>query len=298
MPITWITSLIGSLALIGTPFFSGFYSKDSIIEAVELSHLPGSGFASFALVAGVFVTAFYSFRMYFLVFHGEERFGKTAEGKESHSHTHDEAKGNDEHHHGLAHGQKPHESPWVVTMPLILLAIPSVCIGYLTVGPLLFDGYFKDAIYISLDHVAALKVLEIEQHDDPLSKVLHSVRELPVWLALSGVLTAWFFYMKRPDIPAAIRRRFQSIYTLLDNKYYFDRFNDWFFAGGARGASGFLWKFGDIKLIDGVMVNGTARLVRILSGALRHLQSGYIYHYAFTMIIGVFVLLSVRDLFD
>jgi NADH-quinone oxidoreductase subunit L len=298
MPITWITSLIGSLALIGTPFFSGFYSKDSIIEAVELSHLPGSGFASFALVAGVFVTAFYSFRMYFLVFHGEERFGKTAEGKEGHSHTHDEAQGNGEHHHGLAHGQKPHESPWVVTMPLILLAIPSVCIGYLTVGPLLFDGYFKDAIYISLDHVAALKVLEIEQHDDPLSKVLHSVRELPVWLALSGVLTAWFFYMKRPDIPAAIRRRFQSIYTLLDNKYYFDRFNDWFFAGGARGASGFLWKFGDIKLIDGVMVNGTARLVRILSGALRHLQSGYIYHYAFTMIIGVFVLLSVRDLFD
>jgi NADH-quinone oxidoreductase subunit L len=292
MPITWITSLIGSLALIGTPFFSGFYSKDSIIEAVELSHLPGAGFASFAVVAGVFVTAFYSFRMYFLVFHGEERFGKP-----QHNHSgHDEGHGHDEHHHGLALGQKPHESPWVVTLPLILLAIPSVLIGYFTIGPMLFGGFFRDAIYISLEH-AGMTELAVE-YAGPAEKVLHSMLELPVWLALLGVVTAWYFYMKRPDIPEAIKKKFSGIYTLLDNKYYFDRFNDWFFAGGARGASGFLWKFGDIKLIDGVMVNGTARVVGLFSGVLRHLQSGYIYHYAFSMIIGVFVLLSVRDLFD
>jgi NADH-quinone oxidoreductase subunit L len=285
MRITHWTFLIGSLALIGTPFFSGFYSKDSIIEAVELSHLPGAGFASFAVVAGVFVTAFYSFRLYFMVFHGEERFGKPH---------HDDGHGSaGDHHVGLAPGQKPHESPWVVWVPLVLLAIPSVAIGYFTIEPLLFGDFFKGAIYISLDH-PGMKELAVE-YAGPLAKVWHSVLEPPVWLALSGVATAWFFYMKRPDIPAAIQKRFHSIYTLLDNKYYFDIFNDWFFAGGARGTSRFLWKFGDIKLIDGVMVNGTAKLVGVFSGVLRRLQSGYIYHYAFSMIIGVFVLLTVRN---
>jgi NADH-quinone oxidoreductase subunit L len=295
MPITWITSLIGSLALIGTPFFSGFYSKDSIIEAVELSHLPGAGFAYFAVIAGVFVTSFYSFRMYFLVFHGEERFGK-AHPDHHHDphgdHADEEASAD---HHGLAPGQKPHESPWVVTLPLILLAIPSVFIGYFTIEPLLFGNYFKEAIYISPVHGGLAELAE--EFHGALPKVWHALGELPVWLALSGVVTAWFFYMKRPDIPAAIQKRFHSIYTLLDNKYYFDRFNDWFFAGGARGTSRLLWKFGDVTLIDGIMVNGTAKLVGLFSGVLRRLQSGYIYHYAFSMIIGVFVLLTVRNWF-
>jgi NADH-quinone oxidoreductase subunit L len=286
MPITWITSLIGSLALIGTPFFSGFYSKDSIIEAVELSHLPGAGFAYIAVVAGVFVTAFYSFRMYFLVFHGEERFGK------AHRAHHDDGKTAD-HHHGLPPGQKPHESPWVVTLPLILLAIPSVIIGYIAIEPMLFGGYFKESIYISAEH-PGMAELAVE-FAGPFAKVLHAAGEFPFWFALSGFLTAWVFYMKRPDIPAALRKRFHGIYTLLDNKYYFDIFNDWFFAGGARGTSRFLWNFGDIKLIDGIMVNGTAKLVGLFSRVLRHLQSGYIYHYAFSMIIGVFVLLTVRN---
>ncbi|MFZ2540386.1 MAG: NADH-quinone oxidoreductase subunit L [Gallionella sp.] len=288
MPITWITSLIGSLALIGTPFFSGFYSKDSIIELVELSHLPGAGFAYFAVTAGVFVTAFYSFRMYFLVFHGEERFGK----QQHHGHH----GADDEHLHGLAPGQKPHETTWVVWLPLVLLAIPSIFIGYFTIGPVLFGDYFKEAIYVSGTHSAGITELGNEFHGS-FVKVLHAVTELPVWLALSGVVTAWLFYLKRPEIPALVQRKFKFIHTLLENKYYFDRFNDWFFAGGARGASGLLWKFGDVKLIDGMMVNGSAKLVGMLSKLVRQLQSGYIYHYAFSMIIGVFVLLSVRNWF-
>ena len=290
MPITWITFLVGSLALIGTPFFSGFYSKDSIIEAVEISNLPGAGFAYVAVVAGVFVTAFYTFRMYFLVFHGKERFGKA---HHDHNGDHADEEVSADHHHGLAPGQKPHESPWVVTLPLILLAIPSVFIGYITIEPILFGNYFKEAIYISIEHPGMAELAS--EFQGPFAMVVHVVQEFPVWIALSGVVTAWFFYMKRPDIPAALQKRFHAIYTLLDNKYYFDRFNDWFFAGGARGASRFLWKFGDVKLIDGMMVNGTAKLVGLFSGVLRRLQSGYIYHYAFSMIIGVFVLLTVRN---
>jgi len=288
MPVTWITFLVGSLALIGTPFFSGFYSKDSIIEAVALSHLPGAGFAYFAVVAGVFVTAFYTFRVYFLVFHGEERFGKALPG-------HHDAEESSDHHHGLAPGQKPKESPWVVTLPLIMLAIPSLFIGYFTIEPMLFGSYFQEAIYISAGH-PVMAELAAGFHG-PLEMVVHALHGLPFWFALSGVVTTWVFYMKRPDIPATLQKRFHFIYTLLDNKYYFDRFNDWFFAGGARGTSRLLWTFGDIKLIDGVMVNGTAKLVGLFSGVLRRLQSGYIYHYAFSMIIGVFVLLTVRNWF-
>lgn len=290
MPITWITSLIGSLALIGTPFFSGFYSKDSIIEIVELSKLPGAGFAYFAVTAGVFITAFYSFRMYFLVFHGKERFGKAHHGHDGHDDTHAEE------HHGLAPGQKPHETPWVVTLPLILLAIPSVFIGYFAIEPIVFGNYFKDAIYIAESHDGLAELAS--EFQGPLVKVMHAFQEAPLWLAIAGVLTAWIFYLKRPDIPAAIHKRFKGIYILLDNKYYFDRFNDWFFAGGARGASSFLWKFGDIKLIDGLMVNGSAKLVGLFSSVVRKLQSGYIYHYAFSMIIGVFVLMTVRTWFE
>ena len=299
MPITWITSLIGSLALIGTPFFSGFYSKDSIIEAVGMSHLAGSGFAYFAVVAGVFVTAFYSFRMYFLVFHGKERFGKAhhhepvkAHHDDHHADAHDDA--HDDHaHHGLAPGQKPHETPWVVWLPLVLLAIPSVIIGYIAIEPMLFGGYFKDAIYIS-EHHEVMSELHEEFHG-AFAMALHSLTSLPLWLAIAGVASSAYFYLKRPDIPAAIQKRFQWIYTLLDNKYYFDRFNDWFYAGGARGLSSFLGKFADKFLIDGLMVNGTAGLVGKVSGVVRKLQSGYIYHYAFTMIVGVFILLMIRN---
>jgi len=291
MPITWITSLIGSLALIGTPFFSGFYSKESIIEAVRMSDLPSSGFAYFAVMAGVFVTAFYSFRMYFLVFHGKERFHHP---KPTHDHEGGKEDGDHAHHHG-----KPHESPWVVTLPLILLAIPSVFIGYLTFEPMVHGDYglFLGNAIFTQPHHEALKGMH-EEIEYPFMMAIHALTTVPFWLALAGVVLAWFFYLKRPDIPAMIQKRFQFIYTLLDNKYYFDRFNDWFFAGGARGASGFLWKFGDVKLIDGLMVNGTAKLVGMSSGVMRRLQSGYIYHYAFSMIIGVFVLLTVRTWFE
>jgi NADH-quinone oxidoreductase subunit L len=305
MPITWITSLIGSLALIGTPFFSGFYSKDSIIDAVEYSHLPGHTIAYIAVVAGVFVTAFYSFRMYFLVFHGEERFGKAHVPHHSGVHgdhhaqetAHPSADTGQAEHHGLAPGQKPHESRWVVTLPLVLLAIPSVVIGYFAIEPMLFGGYFKDAIYVSAEHGKVLHEMREEFHG-ALAMAARSLLSLPFLLALAGVAISWFFYMKRPDIPAAIQKRFQWIYTVLDNKYYFDRFNDWFFAGGARGASLFLAKFGDKFLIDGLLVNGTAGMVGKISGIVRRFQTGYIYHYAFTMITGVFVLLTIRNWFE
>jgi len=286
MPITWITSLIGSLALIGTPFFSGFYSKDSIIEAVQLTNIPGSSFAYFAVVAGVFVTAFYSFRMYFLVFHGEERFGKAHHGHDDHGH---------DEHHGLAPGQKPHETSWVITLPLILLAIPSVAIGFFTIGTFLHTDYFGDAIFISDEHPAMHEMYE--HYEGAVGMALHGMTTLPFWLAVAGVASAWFLYLKRPEIPALIQKRFSWVYTLLDQKYYFDRFNDWFFAGGARGASRYLWKFGDVKLIDGFFVNGSAKVVGMFSGVLRGFQTGYVYHYAFWMIVGVSLLLTVRTWF-
>lgn len=286
MPITWITSLIGSLALIGTPFFSGFYSKDSIIEAVHVAMehgVAGSSFAYFAVVAGVFVTAFYSFRMYFLVFHGKERFDTHAH----HDH-HDEEHGHDDHGH---HGGVPHESPWVITVPLILLAIPSVMIGYVAIEPMLFGDFFKSAIYINPELHPAMEELKNEFHGAS-AMAMHSLTSLPLWLAVSGVALSWFFYMKRPDIPAAIKQRFSLIYSILDNKYGFDSFNEWFFAGGARKLGGFFWRVGDVKIIDGFFVNGTANLIGWFSTVIRKWQSGYIYHYAFAMIIGVFALIT------
>ncbi len=285
MPITWITSLIGSLALIGTPFFAGFYSKDSIIEAVKFSHIPGAGFAYFAVLAGVFVTAFYSFRMYFLVFHGEERFGKAHHGHDDH---HDD----DHHHHGLAPGQKPHETPWVVTLPLVLLAIPSVIIGFIAIEPMLFGDYFKGVIHVDAARHPAMAELAHHFHG-ATAMATHALTTAPFWLAVSGVAVAWFFYLKRPDIPAAIKARVGPIYTLLENKYYFDKFNEAVFAGGARLLGRGLWKGGDAALIDGILVNGSARLVGWIASVVRFFQSGHIYHYAFTMIIGVFVLLTL-----
>ena len=285
MPITWLTSLTGSLALIGTPFFSGFYSKDSIIEAVAVSHIAGSSFAYFSVMVGVFVTAFYSFRMYFLVFHGEERFGKP---HDAHHAAHDDAQ---EEHHGLAPGQKPHETPWVVWGPLVLLAIPSVFIGYFTIEPMLYGSFFKDAIFINAEAHPVMEELAHHFHG-AAAMALHAVQTPVFWLAAGGVALSWFFYLKRPDIPEKIKTACAPIYRVLENKYYFDKFNEVFVAGGARLLGRGLWKGGDIGLIDGLIVSGSVRVVGLLAMMVRLFQSGHIYHYAFTMIIGVFALLS------
>ena len=282
MPITWITSLIGSLALIGTPFLAGFYSKDSIIEAVHFSSLPGAGFAWFAVTAGVFVTAFYSFRMYFLVFHGKERFHN------AHAvHGHDE-QGHDEHGHG-GHHHTPHESPWVVTLPLILLAIPSVVIGYLAIEPMLFGGWFGHAIHVDAAAHPAMTELAAMFHGAAAMGV-HALTTLPFWLAVAGVGSAYYLYMINPAMAQQLRERFNVLYVILENKYGFDRFNDWFFAGGARMLGGRLWRWGDVAAIDGMLVNGSARLVGRVAAIVRYLQSGYIYHYAFAMLVGVLLL--------
>ncbi len=300
MPITWLTSLIGSLALIGTPFFAGFYSKDSIIEAVALSHITGSGFAYFSVMAGVFITAFYSFRMYFLVFHGEERFGKAhAASHDTHVKHDDHAAHDDGHlatdvheeHHGLAPGQKPHETPWVVWLPLVLLAIPSVVIGYITIEPMLFGGFFKDAIFVNAEAHPVMEELAHEFHG-AFAMAAHALSTPVFWLAFSGVALSWFFYLKRPEIPTAIKAACGPIYTVLENKYYFDKFNEVVFAGGARLLGRGLWKGGDAGVIDGLIVGGAVRLVGGVSMLARFFQSGHIYHYAFTMIFGVCALLS------
>jgi NADH-quinone oxidoreductase subunit L len=284
MKITWITSLLGSLALIGTPLFSGFYSKDSIIEAVHATHIWGAGFANFAVLAGVFVTAFYSFRMYFLVFHGEERFGKEHHHDHA-SHHADEGEEDDHGHHGLAPGEKPHESPWVVTLPLVLLAIPSVIIGYLTIGPMLHGEFFKGVIFVGDNHTA-MKELG-EAFHGPMAMATHALSTAPFWLAVAGVAAAYYCYMVNQRVPAWFYAKFKAIHTLLDNKYYMDKFNEVVFAGGARLLGGGLWNVGDRGLIDGLMVNGSAKLVGWFSGVVRVFQTGYIYHYAFVMILGV-----------
>jgi NADH-quinone oxidoreductase subunit L len=289
MPITWVTSLIGSLALIGTPFLSGFYSKESIIEAAKVSHLPGSGFAYFAVLAGVFVTAFYSFRMYFLVFHGKERF------HQGHGHGHEP----DAHHghgagrdgaHGQGHDAEPHETPWVVTGPLLALALPSLAIGYMTIEPMLFGDFFGNAIYVA-DRHPAMHELNQEFHG-AMEMGLHALTTLPFWLAAAGVGLSAFFYLKRPDIPAAIAQRFSFLHRMLVNKYWFDELYSWLFARGARALGGGLWRRGDQNVIDGFIVNGTAHLVERFSRLVKAFQSGYIYHYAFAMLIGVFALVT------
>jgi NADH-quinone oxidoreductase subunit L len=284
MPITWITLLIGSLALIGTPGLSGFYSKDSIIEAVHASNLWGSGFAAFAVTAGVFVTAFYSFRMYFLVFHGKPRFQCSHE-----THDHEDDKDGDVHGHHHGGHSCPHETPWVVWLPLVLLAIPSIYSGWAYIEPMLYGDFFGSAIYI--DHAAhpAMEELKAEFHGAG-AMALHALSTLVFWLAAAGVATAYYLYMVRRDLPEKIRAKAGILYTILEEKYGFDRFNDWFFAGGARLIGGKLWRWGDVAVIDGIMVNGSARLVGRIAAVVRHLQTGYIYHYAFAMIIGVALL--------
>ncbi|MEI6761661.1 MAG: NADH-quinone oxidoreductase subunit L [Betaproteobacteria bacterium] len=284
MPITWITALLGSLALIGTPLFSGFYSKDEIIMAIHASTLPAAGFAYFAVLAGVFVTAFYSFRMYFLVFHGKPRFDQNPDA-------HHDAHHDDPHGHHAAEHQVPHESPWVVTVPLILLAIPSVLIGFFTIEPMLFGAFFKDAIYVDHEVHKAMEALREEFHG-PLQLALHGLSAAPFWLALAGVASAYYLYMVNPALPTAIKARVQPIYTLLDNKYYMDWFNENVLARGARALGNGLWKVGDQGLIDGVLVNGTWRQVARLSALVRQAQTGYLYHYALAMILGVFVLMT------
>ena len=277
MPITWVTSLIGSLALIGTPFLSGFYSKESIIEAAKISHLPGAGFAYFAVLAGVFVTAFYSFRMYFLVFHGKERF------HQGHAH------GNEPDAHP-GHGGAPHETPWVVTGPLLALALPSLAIGYMTIEPMLFGDFFGNAIYVA-DRHPVMHELNQEFHG-ATEMGLHALTTLPFWLAAAGVGLSAFFYLKRPDIPAAIAQRFRFLHQMLLNKYWFDELYSWVFAQGARALGGSLWRRGDQNVIDGFFVNGSAHLVERVSRLVKAFQSGYIYHYAFAMLIGVFALVT------
>ena len=281
MPITWITSLLGSLALIGTPLFAGFYSKDSIIEAVLESHLPAAGFASFAVLAGVFVTAFYSFRMYFLVFHGNERFDQNPDAHHDH---HD-----DHGHHGDHHA--PHESPWVVTVPLVLLAIPSVIIGFLAIQPMLFGEFFKGAIFVNAEKHPVMEELAHAFHG-PVQMAVHAFSTMPFWLALAGVAVSYYMYMVNPALPAAIKRNCMPVFNLLENKYYLDWINENILARGARALGAGLWNVGDRTLIDGLLVNGSWKVVGAVAGFARKLQTGYLYHYALVMILGIFVLMT------
>jgi len=265
MPVTYWTSLIGSLALIGFPGFSGFFSKDAIIEAVHASSIPGASFAYWCVLLGVFVTALYSFRLVFMVFHGKERI--------------------DEHAR-----EHLHESPWVVTLPLVLLAIPSLVIGWLTVETTLFGGFFGASIQVAAERDVLAAVAA--HGTDPLHFTMHGLTAWPFFLAMAGVVTAWYLYLRRPDLPGQIADRLAVPHRVLVNKYYFDDFNEKLLAPGARRLGQGLWRAGDVALIDGVMVDGTARLVGWLSGVVRRLQSGYLYHYAFAMIIGLAAMLG------
>ena len=264
MPITYWTSLVGSLALIGFPGTAGFFSKDALIEAVGHASRAGSGYAYFCVLVGVFVTALYSFRMFFLVFHGEERI-------EDHARAH------------------LHESPWVVTLPLVLLAIPSLVIGWPVIGPILFGDYFGDAIFVAANN-DVLAELGADYHG-PLGFLLHGLQSPVLALAAAGVGVAWFLYLKRPDIPEQIRSRFAALHSLLMNKYYFDTLVEKLIPRGSTGLGSVLWKVGDMALIDGAAVNGSARLVGLVSVIVRHMQTGYLYTYAFAMIIGLAALI-------
>jgi NADH-quinone oxidoreductase subunit L len=264
MPITYWTSLIGSLALIGFPGFSGFFSKDTIIEAVKHSELPMADFAYPLILMGVFVTALYSFRMFFLVFHGKERM-------DEHTRSH------------------LHESPWVVTFPLIMLAIPSVLSGYL-IDPVVFGNFFAGVIHVDPAHDV---IGELASHwHGPLAFIQHGMMAPAFWLAMAGLFTAWFIYMKKPQLAEMVRQRFNWAYVLLDRKYYADEFNQVVFANGSVRLGRLFWKIGDVLLIDQLIVNGAARVVGFFSTELRHIQTGYLYHYSFAMILGLVGLLG------
>ncbi len=265
MPITFITTWIGSLALAGVPPFAGFFSKDMIIEAVHHSSLPGSGFAYFAVLTGVFVTAFYTFRMLFLTYYGKPRMDE----------------------HTLKHVE---ESPWVVTIPLILLAIPSLVAGFMFLDPLVFGGYFAESIKVLPAHDVVKEVGA--QYNGLGPFIAHGLQSAPFLLAVAGIVTAWFMYVRLPHLPGRVREKAGAIYTLLLRKYFIDEFNEFVFAGGARAMGRLLWKIGDVKLIDGLAVNGTARVIGWVSTVIRHIQSGYVYHYAFAMILGLFLLIT------
>jgi len=265
MPVTYWTSLIGALALIGTPFFSGFYSKDALIEAVHGSHRWGSGYAYFCVTAGVFVTAFYTFRMIFMTFHGKSRLDHHAE----------------EHFHDVG---------WDMKAPLVALAIPSLLIGFFTIQPVLFGGYFGDAIRV-LEANDVVAEIGREFHG-AVAFALHAVVSLPLWLAAAGVYSAWFFVLKRPDLADAAQRRFNFLYKLLANKYYFDWVNENVIARATRGLGLVLWRGGDQALIDGAIVNGSAGAVGWIAGHVRRIQSGFLYSYAFWMIVGLVLILG------
>jgi NADH-quinone oxidoreductase subunit L len=265
MPITYWTCLIGALALIGFPGFAGFFSKDALIEAVELSTLPAARYGYWCVLIGVFVTAFYTFRLVFMTFHGQERM--------------------DEHTR-----EHLHESPWVVTLPLVLLAIPSVVIGWPAIGSLLFGDYFGNAVYVAPAHDVLAQLGE--HYHGPLAFVKHGLGSPILGLAAAGVLLAWYLYLKRPELAEQLRLKAGGLYTLLVNKYYIDAFNERFIAGGSRALGNLLWRGGDVAIIDGAAVNGSARLVGWIAGAIRGVQSGYLYHYAFATIIGLSALLA------
>ena len=298
MPVTAVTCWIGALALVATPFFSGFYSKDAIIEAVRASHRFGAGYAYWCVLCGVYVTALYTFRMLFLTFHGPERFRDAphADGG-TQPHAADEPTlplGHvpEDTHAAAAHGPgaDPHESPAVVTVPLIALAIPSVVIGALTAGTVLYGSYFGAAIRVlpGNDTLAGLAA----EYSGPLRAALRGFLSPPFWLALAGAVTAWLCFLRRPELAGAAARRGHWLYKLLTNKFYFDWFNEQVIAPLARLVGVGLWKGGDQALIDGVMVNGTAEEVNRLGGVVRRVQSGYLYSYAFWMVIGLAVLLG------
>jgi NADH-quinone oxidoreductase subunit L len=265
MPWTYWTSLVGSLALIGFPGFAGFFSKDAIIEAVGHSEIVGSTYAYVMVVAGVFVTALYSFRMFFLVFHGE---GPRDEHAKEHI----------------------HESPKVVTIPLVLLAIPSVILGYLTIGPMLFGDWFKDVLFVLPEHDTLGHIGE--HFHGATTFMLHGMTQLPFILAMGGLFVAWYIYMKNPSIADKVKTALSPVYTILDKKYWFDEVYQAVFAGGSRGLGKFLWLAGDRGLIDGLAVNGSAYSVGWLAAVVRHVQTGYLYHYAIVMILGLLLLLT------
>ena len=286
MPITYWTFLIGSLALIGFPGTSGFFSKDLLIDAVHESHRFGSGYAYFCVLSGVFITALYTFRAFFMTFHGELRAGHDAHshGAVDHAPAHEEKDALGDHGHG-----EPHESPAVVTVPLILLAIPSALIGWFTVKPMLFGGYFGSSIQVLPAHDVLARVGE-EFHGSGMFAI-SALTSVPLWLALFGVFCAWLFFLKKPSLADSAERSFKWLHTILVNKYGFDWFNEHVIVAFARTLGAGLWKGGDEMLIDGVAVNGSARLIGWFSSVMRYAQSGYLYHYAFAMILGLASLL-------